>query len=87
MPAAIAPRGVCRSARVPASAPNLADAGLGWAPAVGLGTGAALVIAYTLRFLTISVGATEAGLARIPSTLPDAARMLGRRGACSASRH
>ncbi|ACK81502.1 ABC transporter permease [Methylorubrum extorquens] len=57
---------------------NLADAGLGWAPAVGLGTGAALVIAYTLRFLTIPVGATEAGFARIPSTLPDAARMLGR---------
>jgi iron(III) transport system permease protein len=57
---------------------NLADTGLGWVPAVGLGTGAALVIAYTLRFLTISVGATEAGLARIPSTLPDAARMLGR---------
>lgn len=57
---------------------NLARAGLGWAPAVGLGTGAALVIAYTLRFLTISVGATEAGLARIPSTLPDAARVLGR---------
>ena len=51
---------------------------LGWAPAIGLGTGAALVIAYTLRFLTISVGATEAGFARIPSTLPDAARMLGR---------
>ncbi|QIJ73537.1 ABC transporter permease subunit [Methylobacterium sp. NI91] len=57
---------------------HLAGTGLGWVPAVGLGTGAALVIAYTLRFLTISVGATEAGLARIPSTLPDAARMLGR---------
>jgi iron(III) transport system permease protein len=57
---------------------DLFGAELGWAPAIGLGTGAALVIAYTLRFLTISVGATEAGFARIPSTLPDAARMLGR---------
>ncbi len=45
---------------------------------VGLGTGAALVIGYGLRFLTISVGATEAGLARIPRSIPDAARMLGR---------
>ncbi|MEE7456835.1 iron ABC transporter permease [Methylorubrum populi] len=51
---------------------------LGWAPAIGLGTGAALVLAYTLRFLTVSVGATEAGLARIPRTIPDAARVLGR---------
>ncbi len=45
---------------------------------VGLGSGAALVIAYALRFLTIPVGATEAGLARIPASLPEAARILGR---------
>ena len=45
---------------------------------VGLGTGGALVTAYALRFLTVTVGASEAGLARIPRNLPDAARMLGR---------
>ena len=45
---------------------------------VGLGTGAALVIAYALRFLTVTVGASEAGLARIPLTISDAARVLGR---------
>lgn len=45
---------------------------------VGLGTGAALVIAYALRFLTVTVGASEAGLARIPHTISDAARVLGR---------
>lgn len=45
---------------------------------VGLGTGGALVMGYGMRFLTVSVGATEAGLARIPRTIPDAARMLGR---------
>ena len=45
---------------------------------VGLGTGGALVIAYALRFLTVTVGASEAGLARIPRTIPDAARVLGR---------
>ncbi|GJD34994.1 ABC transporter permease [Methylobacterium aerolatum] len=45
---------------------------------VGLGTGAALVVAYALRFLTVTVGASEAGLARIPRAIPDAARMLGR---------
>ncbi|GAB6842916.1 iron(III) transport system permease protein [Methylorubrum rhodinum] len=45
---------------------------------VGLGTGGALVMGYGMRFLTVSVGATEAGLARIPRTVPDAARVLGR---------
>jgi iron(III) transport system permease protein len=45
---------------------------------VGLGTGGALVLGYGMRFLTVSVGATEAGLARIPRTIPDAARVLGR---------
>ena len=45
---------------------------------IGLGTGGALVMGYGMRFLTVSVGATEAGLARIPRTIPDAARVLGR---------
>ncbi|MFD0938042.1 ABC transporter permease, partial [Methylobacterium trifolii] len=44
---------------------------------IGLGTGGALVIAYAIRFLTVAVGASEAGLSRIPASLPDAARMLG----------
>ncbi|WCS28685.1 iron ABC transporter permease (plasmid) [Methylobacterium sp. NMS14P] len=56
---------------------GLFEAGLATV-SVGLGTGAALVIAYTLRFLTVTVGASEAGLARIPHTISDAARVLGR---------
>ncbi len=56
---------------------GLFEAGLTTAR-VGLGTGAALVIAYALRFLTVTVGASEAGFARIPRTIPDAARVLGR---------
>ena len=60
----------------------LAEAGqavLGTAPAlIGLGTGGALVTAYLVRFLGIAVGTSEAGLARLPGTLPDAARLLGR---------
>ncbi|WP_430912758.1 ABC transporter permease [Methylobacterium sp. sgz302541] len=55
------------------------EATVGAAPAlVGLGTGGALVTAYVVRFLGVSSGACEAGLARIPASLPDAARMLGR---------
>ncbi|WP_336486387.1 ABC transporter permease [Methylobacterium nigriterrae] len=51
----------------------------GAAPAlIGLGTGGALVTAYLVRFLAVAVGTCEAGLARVPGTLPDAARMLGR---------
>jgi iron(III) transport system permease protein len=51
----------------------------GAAPAlIGLGTGGALVIAYLVRFLAVSIGTCEAGLARVPASLPDAARMLGR---------
>jgi iron(III) transport system permease protein len=38
---------------------------------------AALVIAYTLRFLTIAIGNLEAGLERIPTAMDDAARSLG----------
>ncbi|GLS46131.1 ABC transporter permease [Methylobacterium brachythecii] len=43
----------------------------------GVGTAAALVAAYVIRFLTIATGATEAGFGRIPPSLTDAARMLG----------
>ncbi|MEL1263826.1 iron ABC transporter permease [Pseudoxanthomonas putridarboris] len=43
-----------------------------------MGSMAALVIAYTLRFLAISAGSAEAGLARIPASLDQAARSLGR---------
>ncbi|GJD48486.1 hypothetical protein OPKNFCMD_1207 [Methylobacterium crusticola] len=54
---------------------TLAGAGLG---ALGLGTGFALVYAYVVRFLAIAVGTGEAGLARVPRSLGDAARVLGR---------
>jgi iron(III) transport system permease protein len=61
------------------------DAGLsralslsGIAPQLWLmGSMAALVIAYTLRFLTIAIGNLEAGLERIPTSMDDAARSLG----------
>ncbi len=42
-----------------------------------MGSTSALVIAYTLRFLAITAGSTEAGLARIPRSLDHAARSLG----------
>jgi iron(III) transport system permease protein len=42
-----------------------------------LGTGAAIVYAYVVRFLTIASGGIEAGFARIPPALDDAARTLG----------
>jgi iron(III) transport system permease protein len=42
-----------------------------------MGSTSALVIAYTLRFLAITAGSTEAGLARIPHSLDHAARSLG----------
>jgi len=41
------------------------------------GSMAALVIAYTVRFLAISVGSLEAGLARISPSLEQASRLLG----------
>lgn len=50
------------------------------APHVGLilaGSSAALVIAYVLRFLAISTGSAQAGLARIPHEIDDVARTLG----------
>ncbi|RQS73089.1 iron ABC transporter permease [Burkholderia sp. Bp8963] len=42
-----------------------------------MGSVGALVIAYTVRFLAISAGSIEAGLARIPPSLEQAARSLG----------
>src|SRR5690606_9084561 len=44
-----------------------------------MGSSVALVIAYTLRFLTIAIGNLEAGMERIAPSLDDAARSLGRR--------
>ncbi len=45
---------------------------------MGLGTGAALIYAYAVRFLAVTAGSSEAGLARVPRSLGDAARILGR---------
>lgn len=45
------------------------------------GSGAALVLAYTLRFLAISAGSIEAGLAKVSPHLDMAARSLGSRPA------
>ena len=42
-----------------------------------MGSMGALVCAYAIRFLAISTGAIEAGLARIPPSLEQASRMLG----------
>jgi iron(III) transport system permease protein len=42
-----------------------------------LGSGAALLYAYSTRFLAISAGAMAAGLSRIPQSLDDVSRMLG----------
>jgi len=42
-----------------------------------MGSVSALVLAYVLRFAIIAAGGTEAGLARIPLTLDQAARGLG----------
>lgn len=49
-------------------------------PAPGLllmGTSTALVAAYVIRFLAISIGGLEAGMARIPPSLEQASRLLG----------
>lgn len=43
------------------------------------GSGAMLVYAYVARFLAISVGGVEAGLDRVPRSLDQSARTLGRR--------
>lgn len=42
-----------------------------------MGSMGALVVAYTIRFLAISTGGLEAGLARIPPSLEQASRLLG----------
>lgn len=44
-----------------------------------MGSGAALVIAYTIRFLPIATGSIDAGLDRVSVGLEDAARTLGAR--------
>lgn len=58
---------------------RVTDVLFGATPAlIGLGTGSALVTAYLVRFLAVGIGTCEAGLARVPESMPDAARMLGR---------
>jgi iron(III) transport system permease protein len=55
--------------------------------AVGLvvaGSGAAVVIAYVVRFLAIATGSAQAGLSRISIRVDDAARTLGHRPAALA---
>lgn len=42
------------------------------------GTAGALVIAYSVRFFAIAQGAADAGMGRVPPSLPMAARSLGR---------
>jgi iron(III) transport system permease protein len=42
-----------------------------------IGSGAALVIAYTIRFLTIAIGGGESGLAKISPSLDMVSRTLG----------
>lgn len=42
-----------------------------------MGSAAGIVCAYTLRFMAISVGSIESGLARIPPSLEQASRSLG----------
>ena len=44
-----------------------------------LGSGAALLVAYVVRFLAVASGAIDAGFARVPGSLDDAARTLGAR--------
>jgi iron(III) transport system permease protein len=64
------------------------DEGINWLTrmvagvSVGLvvaGSGAALVIAYVVRFLAIATGSAQAGLARISTDMDDVARTLGTR--------
>ena len=67
---------------VAAGADRLLDAGI--TPLTGLtvglfalGSGAALVYAYIVRFLGVAVGGIEAGFSRVSPSLDDAARTLG----------
>lgn len=62
---------------------------LGWQILRGplvLASAAALVIAYVARFLAVPVSALEAGYARLPMALDDAARAVGAHGASIAWR-
>jgi iron(III) transport system permease protein len=43
------------------------------------GSGAAIVVAYVVRFLAIATGSAQAGLARVSTNMDDAARTLGRK--------
>jgi iron(III) transport system permease protein len=51
-------------------------AGLSWI-IFTLGTGAGLIYACVVRFLTIAVNTVDAGLSRVSNTIDDAARTLG----------
>src|SRR5690606_3872324 len=42
------------------------------------GTAFALVLAYSVRFFAIALGAADAAMGRVPLSLPMAARSLGR---------
>jgi iron(III) transport system permease protein len=62
---------------------NLLDEALydliGWGPGLMLtGSAAAIVIACTIRFLALAEGAIRSGLEKLPSSLDDAGRMLGK---------
>lgn len=67
---------------VDAALGGAAGALFGWS--IGLlllGSGAALVYAYVVRFLALAIGGVEAGLSRVSTSLDDAARTLGESGA------
>jgi len=51
-----------------------------------MGTMVALVAAYAIRFLVIAVGSLESGLARIPPSMEQAARLLGESGSATLRR-
>lgn len=61
---------------------NAAQRFLGFNPGLILiGSGAALVIAYVVRFLAIGISGVESGLSRVSPRIDDAARGLGAGGA------
>lgn len=64
-----------------AAGDNLLRSGFEWWSGIGgrqmlLGTSFALVYGYAVRFLAIAAGGIEAGLAKIPTSLDEAARTL-----------
>ena len=63
------------------STPSCARASASRPGCILTGSGAALVLAYVLRFLAISAGSIEAGLAKVSPHLDMAARSLGCRPA------